>query len=179
MGSLPADSSAEPVKEDILELRRLIAREYYKVCRDTMREVLPDHLYLGSRMHNAPKEIIQEAAQYVDVLSLNSYEYLSGAKVPPWVDLPCIDTEFHFAAPDRGAPGVGLMPVGDQLQRSRAYVAYVTAGVRHPCVVGTHWFAYTDQSAAGRPGENNQIGFVDVTDTPYPEITSASRELAE
>ena len=71
------------------------------------------------------------------------------------------------------------MPVGDQLQRSRAYVAYVTAGLRHPCIVGTHWFAYTDQSAAGRPGENFQIGFVDVTDTPYPVITSASRELAE
>jgi hypothetical protein len=41
-----------------------------------------------------------------------------------------------------------------------------------------------DQSAAarptvGKPGESYQIGFVDVTDTPYPEITAASQRMAE
>jgi hypothetical protein len=122
---------------------------------------------------------MEEAIKYVDVLSLNSYEPLSGSKVPEGADLPCLDTEFHFGAPDRGVPGVGLWPVGNQRQRSRAYVAYVMAGILHPCMVGTHWFSYTDQSAAGRPGENYQIGFVDVTDTPYPAITKASRQMAE
>ncbi len=90
-----------------------------------------------------------------------------------------MDTEFHFAAPDRGLPGAGLWPVGDQVQRSRAYVAYVVSGLLHPNMVGTHWFAFADQSAAGRPGENYQIGFVDVTDTPYPAITQASRIMAD
>ena len=90
-----------------------------------------------------------------------------------------MDTEFHFGAPDRGVPGVGLRATGDQTQRARAYVAYVVAGLKHPCMVGTHWFAYLDQSAAGRPGENYQIGFVDVTDSPYPTFTKASRALAD
>ncbi len=177
--TLPEEHQTAALKKDILALRQLIAEKYYKTCRDTMREVLPDHLYLGSRMHNAPPEIMKEAVKYVDVLSLNSYEPLSGSKVPPGADVPCLDTEFHFAAPDRGVPGVGLMPVGDQIQRSRSYVAYVVAGLMHPNVVGTHWFAYTDQSAAGRPGENYQIGFVDVTDTPYPIITEATRTMAD
>lgn len=176
---LPAHGESKQADTDILELRGMIAAAYYKTCRDAMREALPNHLYLGSRMHNAPAEIIAEAGKHVDVLSLNSYEPLSGAKVPSGLDKPCLDSEFHFGAPDRGVPGPGLWPVGNQLQRSRAYTAYVVAGVLHPNIVGTHWFAYADQSAAGRPGENFQIGFVDVTDTPYPEITNASRVLAD
>jgi len=180
IGALP-ETETEAFEEDIASLTRLIAGEYYKTCRNTMRDVLPNHLYLGSRMHKAPNEVIEEAVKYVDVLSLNSYEPLSGSKVPKGADVPCLDTEFHFAAPDRGLPSVGLWPVGDQVQRSRAYVAYVVSGVLHSNVVGTHWFAYSDQSAAGRPGngENHQIGFVDVTDTPYPEITDACRNMAE
>ncbi|VGO15473.1 hypothetical protein PDESU_04056 [Pontiella desulfatans] len=176
---VPAPGQSEPAEADILNLRGMIAEAYYKTCRSAMRAALPNHLYLGSRMHNVPAEIVAQAIKQVDVLSLNSYEPLSGAKVPQGIDKPCIDSEFHFGAPDRGVPGVGLWPVADQLQRSRAYAAYVVAGVLHPNVVGTHWFAYSDQSAAGRPGENFQIGFVDVTDTPYPEITAASRILAE
>jgi len=177
--TLPEEDETAAFKEDILALRQRIAGAYYKVCKSAMREILPDHLYLGSRMHNAPDEVIREAVKYVDVLSLNCYEPLSGSKVPAWVDKPCLDTEFHFAAPDRGGLGVGMVPVGDQLQRSRSYVAYVVAGLMHPCMVGTHWFAFADQSAAGRPGENHQIGFVDVTDTPYPAITQASRTMAD
>lgn len=178
IGELPR-SETDALKEDVLSLKRLISGTYYKACRDAMREVLPNHLYLGSRMHKAPREVMEEAVKYVDVLSLNSYESLSGSKVPSWADVPCLDTEFHFAAPDRGGLGVGLMPVGDQVQRSRAYVAYVVAGLLHSKMVGTHWFAFTDQSAAGRPGENYQIGFVDVTDTPYSVMTDGCRALAE
>ncbi|MEN8254608.1 MAG: beta-galactosidase, partial [Verrucomicrobiota bacterium] len=178
IGELP-ESTTGALDEDISDLKRLIAGEYYKACRDAMRKVLPNHLYLGSRMHKAPAEVMQVAAEYVDVLSLNSYEPLSGSKVPPGADVPCLDTEFHFAAPDRGVPGTGLRPVGDQIQRSRSYVAYVVGGLLHPNMVGTHWFAHADQSAAGRPGENHQIGFVDVTDTPYPIMTGACRTMAE
>ena len=44
--------------------------------------------------------------------------------------------------------------------------------------MGTHWFQYADQPATGRgDGENYQIGFVDVCDTPYPEIVKACREV--
>jgi hypothetical protein len=172
------DEETDGIVKDISMLRHLIAGEYYQQCRDAMREVLPDLLYLGSRMHKAPDEVMEEAIRSVDVLSLNAYEPLASGHLPSGLDKPALVSEFHFAAPDRGVPGTGLWPIGDQLQRSRAYVGYVMAGVLHPNVVGTHWFAYTDQSAAGRPGENFQIGFVDVTDTPYPIITGASRDLA-
>lgn len=181
-----AEHATGGFKADLSELKRLISGTYYRICREAMREVLPKHLYLGSRAHKAHQEVYEESAKYVDVFSGNSYDTLAGSKVSKVGDVPCMETEFHFGAPDRGVPGVGLWPVGDQTQRSRAYVAYVLSGLKHPNIVGTHWFAFPDQSAAARPvspggksGENYQIGFVDVTDTPYPEITEASRALAD
>jgi hypothetical protein len=53
--------------------------------------------------------------------------------------------------------------------------------LRHPQFVGCHWFKYADEPTTGRTldEENYQIGFVDVADTPYPEIIQASRRVAE
>ncbi len=163
---------------DFKQLYGLLADRYYRICRDEMRRVMPGHLYLGSRVHTCPTVVAQAAARYVDVYSMNSYVALAGTgTLPRDADKPVMIAEYHFAAPDRGVPGVGLSPVGDQLQRSRAFAAFVVAGLQHPQVVGTHWFTYADQSAAGRPYENYQIGFVDVTDTPYPAITKMSRNI--
>lgn len=177
LGALP-EVETPAFTEDLVAMRGLLAAEYYSTCRRIMREELPNILYLGSRIHKAPDEVMAAAVRYTDVLSLNSYEPLAGAKIPTGIDKPCLISEFHFGAPDRGVPGPGLSPVGDQLQRSRAYLAYMMDGVLDPNVVGAHWFSYADQSAAGRPGENFQVGFVDVTDSPYPEITKASQLLA-
>jgi hypothetical protein len=170
--------------QDKKSLERLIANRYYKVCHDMMRKIFPNHLYLGSRIHKASPEVYEEATRFSDVLSVNRYMPLPVTSLPKNFDKPALVAEFHFGAPDRGVPGVGLTYVGDQVQRSRAYAAYVLDAVLQPNIVGTHWFAFPDQSAAarptvGKPGENYQIGFVDVTDTPYPEITSYSRGLAD
>lgn len=181
-----SEQETEGFKADLSELKRLISGTYYRLCNEAMREALPNHLYLGSRIHKADEEVYEQAAKYVDVVSGNSYDTVAGTKVSRVGDKPFIETEFHFGAPDRGVPGVGLWPVGDQTQRSRGYVAYVISAIKNPNIVGTHWFAFPDQSAAARPishggssGENYQIGLVDVTDTPYPEITAASRTLAD
>jgi Beta-galactosidase len=171
--------SSEGFESDQKELKRLIAHRYYQVCHEMMRKVAPRHLYLGSRIHKAGPEVMAEAARFADVLSVNRYMPLPVTSLPKNFDKPCLVSEFHFGAPDRGVPGTGLTFVGDQLQRSRAYAAYVLDAILQPNIVGTHWFAYTDQSAAGRPGENYQIGFVDVTDTIYPEISETSRGVAE
>jgi hypothetical protein len=44
--------------------------------------------------------------------------------------------------------------------------------------VGTHWFQFGDQATTGRgDGENYQIGFLDVCDTPYAETIAAARQV--
>ena len=43
-----------------------------------------------------------------------------------------------------------------------------------------HWFQYRDQPLLGRgDGEAYEIGFVDVCDRPYPELTRAARAIGE
>ncbi|MBT8045086.1 MAG: beta-galactosidase, partial [Verrucomicrobiae bacterium] len=167
-------------KSDYDVLYAMLADEYYRICHDEMRRVMPNHLYLGSRIHTCPEWVKRACAKYTDVYSSNHYDALPGrAGLPADVDKPVLISEYHFAAPDRGVPGVGLFPVGDQCQRARAFAAYSLDGILDPNIVGLHWFTYADQSAAGRPYENYQIGFVDVTDTPYPMITEMARKLSD
>ena len=49
----------------------------------------------------------------------------------------------------------------------------------NPAFVGCHWFQYVDEPLTGRSfdGENYNIGFVTVTDTPYPELVAAARQV--
>ena len=72
----------------------------------------------------------------------------------------------------------GLRRTANQQDRADKYKSYVLGALRNPYIVGTHWFQYKDQATTGRgDGENYQIGFVDICDTPYPEIIQASREV--
>ncbi|MFK7789915.1 MAG: beta-galactosidase [Phycisphaeraceae bacterium] len=164
---------------DRLELFGLVADRYYRLCKQAIEQHLPNHLYLGSRVHTCPPVVANAMAQYVDVFSINHYAPLAGtAQLPKDADLPVMITEFHFGTLDRGVIGMSLSPVHDQLQRARSYGAYVTAGLLDKHIVGTHLFAYSDHSSVGRPNENYQIGLIDITDQPYPEMTNMSREIA-
>jgi len=161
-------------------LHRLYADRYYAECRAAMNEVMPNHLYLGSRVHHCPRVVAEAAAPHLDVFSVNHYWPLAGTgSMPGDIDKPVMVTEFHFGTIDRGVLGPSLYPVHGQTQRARAYAAYVASALIHDKVVGTHYFAYRDQSAVGRPGENYQIGFVDIVDLPYDEVISASRVIGE
>jgi hypothetical protein len=62
--------------------------------------------------------------------------------------------------------------------RAETYKNYVQGALANPYIVGTHWFQYKDQATTGRgDGENYQIGFVDICDTPYPETITAVRQV--
>ena len=91
--------------------------------------------------------------------------------------LPVIIGEFHFGVPGRGlAPG--LAQTSNPEERAVAYRYYVENAAANPAVIGTHWFQWIDQPSTGRfDGENYNIGFVDVTDRPYPDMIKASKEI--
>jgi agarase len=59
------------------------------------------------------------------------------------------------------------------------YRDYVGSVLDHPAFVGCHWFQYADEPLTGRTwdGENYNIGIVDVTDTPYPEMIAAAKQI--
>jgi len=74
----------------------------------------------------------------------------------------------------------GLRSVQNQEQRGRVYYEYIKGALENPYIVGAHWFQYGEQAVTGRgDGENYQIGFLDVCDTPYQETIDACREVGE
>jgi hypothetical protein len=150
---------------------------YFRTCRDAVKRVAPRQLYLGCRFAWANDLALRTAAQYCDVLSSNRYQDTADDfRLPSGVDKPVLIGEFHFGALDRGLFHAGLRPVANQRERGAAYVRYVRGALGNPWLVGTHWFEYADEPTTGRwDGENYQIGFVDVCDTPYAETIEACR----
>jgi len=165
--------------DDLAAFYTKTAEQYFRICREAVKEVAPNQLYLGCRFAWANDLAIRAAAKYCDVVSFNRYRRsLSDLRLPEGVDKPVVIGEFHFGALDRGMFHTGLVPTANQQERAAAYTAYVRSALESPAIVGTHWFQYGDQATTGRSdGENYQIGFLDVCDTPYPETIQASREV--
>ena len=172
----PEESDA---REDLEAFATKIAETYFRECRDAVKRVAPDNLYLGCRFAWVNDRVVQAAAKYCDVIGYNLYrDDVSDFCLPAGLDRPVIIGEFHFGALDRGMFHTGLRPTNSQIDRANAYRGYVTGALKNPCFVGTHWFQFGDQATTGRgDGENYQIGLVDICDRPYPETIQAVREV--
>ncbi len=167
-------------REDLQEFYTKTAETYFSTIRRELKRVAPNQLYLGCRFAWVNDRAARAAAKFCDVVSYNRYEYgVEGLKLPDGLDMPLIIGEFHFGALDRGMFHTGLRQAESQQDRADKYKSYVQSALRNPGIIGTHWFQYKDQPTTGRgDGENYQIGFVDICDTPYPEIVQAAREVA-
>jgi hypothetical protein len=166
--------------DDLEAFYKHTARQYFKLCREAVRKTAPNHLYLGCRFAGSNPDVVEAAAHFCDVLSYNIYRRsVADFQLPIGVDVPVMIGEFHFGATDRGQFYPGLVRVKDQAERATAYKGFVTDALRHPNIVGCHWFSYRDEPTTGRTldGENYQNGFVDVADTPYTETIQAAREI--
>jgi hypothetical protein len=166
---------------DLRAFTRKVAESYFRQARDAVKELAPRQLYLGCRFAEVNPIAAAAAAKFADVVSFNVYRRSpEGFDFAGLKDAPLLIGEFHFGALDRGPFSSALVPVRDQAERGRAYGEYVRAALRDPRIVGVHWFQYRDQPATGREldGENYQVGFVDIADTPYAETVAASRAVA-
>jgi hypothetical protein len=166
---------------------RMVMENYYRICREELKLKAPGKIYFGSRLHchffpddTTENDIIRIAAQYCDVVCFNRYRFTPEDLLLPFgIDKPTLIGEFHFGALDRGLPYQGMRNVANQEQRAEAYYQYVTGALKNPQLVGTHWFQYTDLPFTGRnDGANAQVGFVTITDHPYPELIDAARRVS-
>ncbi|HYG78571.1 MAG TPA: beta-galactosidase [Planctomycetota bacterium] len=178
-------SRAAPDKQraraDLLAFYAKTAEQYFKTCREVVKEFAPSQLYLGCRFAWVNDVAAQAAGRHCDVVSYNLYRRGIEDFTSPAGDVPLIVGEFHFGALDRGLFSPGLISVKDQAERAALYKEYVQGALRHPQFVGTHWFEYYDQPTTGRSldEENYQIGFIDCADTPYAETIEASRMIGQ
>ena len=160
-----------------------MVRRYFEVCRRGVKSAAPERLYLGSRFisFRQPGFVWQAARENCDVVSVNTYSNsVNNVNDADFGGRPVLVGEFHFGTFDRGMFAAGLAPVGDQRERALSLTRFVQGALAHPSFVGAHWFQFRDQPLTGRfDGEGYQIGFVDVADTPYREMTSAARAIGE
>lgn len=183
-------SETEKMEEDLTAFNKQIAEKYFSEIRSVLAEYAPNKLYLGCRMdfHFYPTEelcgawVVELAARYCDVVSFNRYRFTPEDLVyhDQKIDKPMIIGEMHFGALDRGMFHTGLRGAKDQDHRRRLYEYYYKGALGNPFIVGVHWFQYADQATTGRPdGENYQIGFVNIIDSPNYEIINASRYIGQ
>ena len=165
---------------------------YYRKCREALKSVAPDKLYLGSRIYEGSmrKEVAAAAAAHCDVVSFNVYhkdldefQGMTARDLPFFTeDKPYMVGEFTFGSLDRGKFWTGIEYAADQRNRGEAYVRFIESGLNDPRCVGAHWFAYDDGANGGhyKPtvSENAGKGLIDSADTPAHELVSAMRVTA-
>jgi len=169
---------------DYAVLLEAYATEYFRIVHDAMQATMPDHLYMGVRFATwgMTPEVRAAAAKYVDVMSYNEYREIPSETVfdfLPDLDKPSIIGEFHMGAEDSGLYHPGLVMATDQQDRARMFTEYMEWVIDNPWMVGGHWFQYIDSPVTGRAydGENYNVGFVTVTDTPYAPMVEAAQAL--
>jgi hypothetical protein len=172
------DEQIEEARADLVAFYSRLAQEYFKICREEVKRIAPGQMYLGCRFSAEMMEndVLQYLSQeYCDVITYNIYNLLPVGFTDS-IDKPVLIGEFHFGALDRGMFHTGLWYAENQEERAELYRNFFVYSLRHPLIVGTHWFQYPAQPSTGRgDGENFQIGFTDICDKPYTELVEAVR----
>ncbi len=171
--------------------RGFVFDRYFKLTTAAIRKYDPNHLCLGPRMHGPflkSAAIFQAAGKYVDVLSVNVYNYWS----PP-VDLmamwtaqsgkPFIVTEWYTKGEDSGYPntsGAGWN-VPTQKDRGWFYQNFTIGLIESKNCVGWHWFKYLDndpQDMTTDPSNrDSNKGLVNLKYEPYADLAAAMKSL--
>lgn len=175
----PAANAA--YKQDLSDYLSRFADAYFAACAAAMDKHLPNHLYLGCRFHSWNPLVTAAASRHCDVISANAYRYtVSDFTLKTTEDRPWIIGEFHFGIRDHGVWGVGLTWAADARNQSDLVHAYLSDALRHPNIVGAHWFQWSGQAVTGRfDGENFGVGLVTIADRPITTLTDAFRAVSD
>lgn len=170
---------SEVAKADFWKFSEILVAKYVNVPCDEVEKVDPNHLNLGMRYAWMSSDLLYKAGERFDVFSINGYgnpgppETAEIAKIS---GKPIMIGEFHFGATDRGLPATGIQGALTQTDRGKAYRYYIEQGLAHPELIGMHYFQWLDQPVFGRfDGENYNIGFMDICNQPYKELTDAAK----
>ncbi|MGC4031125.1 MAG: beta-galactosidase [Tepidisphaeraceae bacterium] len=137
--------TTEAYKTDAKAFHEKTVDQYFRLCRDAVKSVAPNRLYLGTRFisTDAVRPVLYKASQkYCDVLTVNVYAH-SVANFPSFTnsqfpDMPVMIGEFHFGVQlDRGMFSASLCNAGvNQADRALAYTRFLEGALVHPNIVG-------------------------------------------
>jgi hypothetical protein len=159
---------------DVSEFIRLASRMYFEQVRKAIKQIDPNHLFLGSSLTvgwHSSVDWDTGGAEFLDAISL---DYYSGD--PAWIKSyhaagkPILLLEFSFSAAGRGLSSL-LGFCSSHRARGLNYRYYVENLAADPLMVGFGWFLCYDAPVTGRPdGENFNMGLLNVCDQPYEEM---------
>ncbi|MCH2209053.1 MAG: beta-galactosidase, partial [Lentisphaerales bacterium] len=67
--------NAKRAKEDLDAFSAKVANEYFKIVREEVKRIAPNHMYLGCRFHgHIDNSLMAIAMKYVDVVTYNIYQ---------------------------------------------------------------------------------------------------------
>ena len=206
---LKDDNLFDKAKEDIISFCRLVAHTYFNVTDTSLEAADPNHLNLGVRFHllGVPREVLEECANFTDVISINYYRnnilvydphvrFLSKkygcVPLDDWMrkyyeisGKPLRVCEYNVEGNDGSWPIVEprmLRPTLSRTQERRADIFewYVTNCQKTPYLVEQgFWFLYRDSF-------DRNHGLVNLWDEPYtplierlPKVNSRAFEIHE
>ncbi len=181
------------VKQDFLTL---VAETYFSTVRSVIRELDPNHMYMGCRYagcSSAHERVWRATGKYCDVVTFNQYPMANtrlgrisvGGKdmvdafsqIHRWTNRPLLITEWAFLGLDSGLPcehGAGQR-LATQKERAEHAELFVRMNASQPFMVGLNWYKHGDDPKLGvrkNFPENSNYGLVNEMDEPYPELTS-------
>lgn len=177
----PADRTA---------FRSAVADHYFKVTTEAVRKADPQHLILGSRLHDWSKYtegIVTACARYCDVVSINYYARWQPepdfmANLAAWCgERPFIVSEFYVKGDDASYRGKsypnldgGGWLVRTQKNRGEFYQNFCLRLIETRNCAGWMHFEYCD-SYGGQTASNK--GLVSVEYAPYIEFLGSMKQL--
>ncbi len=186
------------VKQDFLSL---VADTYFSTIRDAIRELDPNHLFLGCRFagySSNHERVWRSTGKYCDVVSFNQYPsadllrnklWITSMDLPSafeeihrWSGRPLMITEWAFLGLDSGLPcqyGAGQR-LDTQEERAAAAELFVRTTASMPFMVGLNWYKHGDDPKLGVRAnfpENSNYGLVNEENEPYSELTDMFRKV--
>ncbi|MEA4936389.1 MAG: DNRLRE domain-containing protein [Paludibacter sp.] len=175
-GSVP-----NAVKE---EYAGILAEWYFSKVSAALKKHMPNHLYLGSRLHGRPRgirQVVEASARWCDVISVNFYNYPTPneeithpKKWTEWThDKPCLITEFYVKGLEPSnidlQDGAGYM-VRTQNDRGVFYQNTCLEVLQSGYFIGWQYFRWIDDGTSNK-------GIVSVNNEPWTEMIAYMKEL--
>jgi Beta-galactosidase len=171
--------------QDLGDFGMKFGHKYFSTCRRIVKEVAPNHMYMGARLHShIDKSLIQVQTEHCDVISYNMYDATPVGRMRQYadIDFPFLITEWGIDNDPRQSPfraTTAQVAIGTKIPRQEAITRFAEQALAHPQIVGIHFFQYRDQPLSGRPdGEALLRGFLNGADTPNFELIQVNRKVA-
>ena len=182
-------SNAQETRDNVTFLRKVVDR-YYRVGREAIRRVDPQHMFLGDKINantDTLDTVLDVTSRYTDLVFYQMYARYQVQKpgLDRWskrVGKAFINGDSAFTMVTDTMPRP-YGPIADDLQQRAAWTEeFFRSAFARPEFVGWHYCGLIDSPIlVPRKWDRQHSGIIDGLGEPYPEIRrvlrSCSREM--